>query len=68
MTIEEIIISRVLDYAFDALEAGVERDVMIAQAKAMETKGASPAEIVGAIHKMRDDAIAAAQKKIDEAP
>lgn len=68
MTIEEIVISRVLDYAFDALEVGVERDVIIAQAKAMEAKGATPIELVGAIRKLRDDAIAAAQGTIDKAP
>jgi anthranilate phosphoribosyltransferase len=65
--IEEAIIFHLLDLAFDAVSVGLEKDVVIAQVKAMEEKGATPAEIAAALKKMRDDAIATAQAAIDKA-
>lgn len=66
--IPEALIWKLIDAGFTAAQAGLERDVVIEHAKAMEDAGASAAEIQAAIVKMRDDAIAAAQRAIDQAP
>lgn len=56
-----------LDAAFGALAAKVERDALLAKVKELEVSGASPEKITEELRKMRDTAIAAAQDEINRA-
>ena len=60
----EIVVAKLLDLAFDALAVGLERDAIVSQVKEMEAKGATPKEVAEALKGMRDKAIADAQAAI----
>lgn len=61
----EVVIWKLLDLAFNVASVTMEREAVVAKVKALEEGGASPAEILAELTKMRDDAIAAAQRAID---
>lgn len=54
-----------LDAAFGALAAKVERDVLLAKVKELELSGASPETITTELRIMRDQAIFKAQEEIN---
>lgn len=51
-----------LQAAFEAIAAGITREAVLAKAKELN---ATPEELPGALRKMRDEAVAEAQRKID---
>jgi len=58
----EAALLKVLDMGLTALEAGIERQAVLAKVEVMVKAGAGPDEIAAALRTMRDDAIAAADR------
>lgn len=53
----EVIVWKLVDMAFDALQVGLERQVIVGKLKELEEKGATPDELADAIKQMRDEAL-----------
>lgn len=58
----EKMIFEILNLAFTAVAAGIEKNAVEAHVREMELQGATQAEIAAALRKMRDDAIQKAAK------
>lgn len=61
-------VSKLLELGFQLLSLKVEHDAIVGRVREMEAAGASQDEISAALEQMRDQALAAAQRAIDEAP
>lgn len=61
----EALLFKLLDIGFTAVSVGLEREAVLTKAREMQNAGSTPEEIADALIKMRDDAIAEAQKQID---
>jgi hypothetical protein len=60
----EAAVLKLLDLGLTALSVGVEREAILAKVTELQAQGATPEQIADALVKMRDDAIAAAEKTI----
>lgn len=61
-------VAKLLDFAFTAWLAGIERDAIVTKVREMEEKGATPDEMTDAIQVMRTQSEKDAQAKIDKLP
>lgn len=53
----EVLVYKVLDYAFSAVAAGIERQIVLDTVQKMEMEGKTRREISAVLRQMRDDAI-----------
>lgn len=65
--VAEKAIAKILDVGLAALQAGIEREPIVAKVREMEEQGATPDAITDALQAMRQESEAAAQKAIDQA-
>lgn len=63
----EVLLLKLLDFGLTAASIGLEREAVLEHARKRVAEGATPDDIARELFKMRDDAIAAAQGKIDGA-
>ena len=61
-------VARLLDFAFTAVLAGIERSAIVNKVREMEAAGASMDDITDALQAMRKQAEVEAQAKIDALP
>jgi len=61
-------LARLVDWAFTAALAGMERAPIVAKVREMETAGTSPDEITDELQKGRQESEVEAQGKIDRVP
>lgn len=68
MTIATVGVAKLLDFAFTAWLAGIERDAIRNRVQEMEAAGASMDQITDALEAMRVKSEVDAQAKIDKLP
>ena len=61
-------LARLVDWAFTAAQAGLERTPLVAKVREMEAAGKTPDEITDTLQKGRQEAEVEAQGKVDRAP
>ena len=63
----EALLLKLIDAALTAASVGLEREAILGKVTELQAKGSTPEEIAAGIVKMRDEAIASAQARIDDA-
>jgi hypothetical protein len=63
----EAMIMKLIDVGLTAAAIGLERESILGRVTELQAQGATPEEIADALVRMRDDAINAAQGKLDRA-